>query len=346
MYGCVVDLVYSHADTQLIEAAKARGVPVVDGLELLVRPGRAQLRAVHRPCRPGRGDARCGAREADERLGAMSDWPAHLRPVGAESAPRAAGRARAEHPEDWDGVTAPSRRGGSTRFLTDVLVELGYCDRERVEAAIAEARAAGHSRRRSCCSSSTRSLRSSSRGRSPSATGSTTSTSACSRSTWPPSTCSRASAAKRYSAVPVAYADEQTLVLAMSDPANVLAADDISPAHPPRGQAGGRLGGGHPDPDLADEPLRGRGSRGGRGGRGGRQPAGGRRPPRVRRGRAGDQARALDHRRGRRARRVGHPLRADGPDEKGRGWPSCACGCASTACCPTRCRSPSGWSRA
>jgi shikimate dehydrogenase len=39
MFGCVVDLVYSHADTQLISAAKARGVPVVDGLELLVRQG-------------------------------------------------------------------------------------------------------------------------------------------------------------------------------------------------------------------------------------------------------------------------------------------------------------------
>ena len=39
MFGCVADLVYSHADTQLIEAAKARGVPVVDGLELLVCQG-------------------------------------------------------------------------------------------------------------------------------------------------------------------------------------------------------------------------------------------------------------------------------------------------------------------
>jgi shikimate dehydrogenase len=39
MFGCVADLVYSHADTQLVEAAKAHGVPVVDGLELLVRQG-------------------------------------------------------------------------------------------------------------------------------------------------------------------------------------------------------------------------------------------------------------------------------------------------------------------
>ena len=39
MYACVADLVYSHADTQLVQAAKDGGVPVVDGLELLVRQG-------------------------------------------------------------------------------------------------------------------------------------------------------------------------------------------------------------------------------------------------------------------------------------------------------------------
>jgi type IV pilus assembly protein PilB len=37
-----------------------------------------------------------------------------------------------------------------------------------------------------------------------------------------------ASVAKRYAAVPVAYIDEHTLLLAMSDPANVLAVDDIA----------------------------------------------------------------------------------------------------------------------
>jgi shikimate dehydrogenase len=39
MFGCVVDLVYAHADTPLVHAAKARGVPVVDGLDLLVGQG-------------------------------------------------------------------------------------------------------------------------------------------------------------------------------------------------------------------------------------------------------------------------------------------------------------------
>ncbi len=39
MFGCVVDLVYSRADTPLIRAAKARGLPLVDGLDLLVGQG-------------------------------------------------------------------------------------------------------------------------------------------------------------------------------------------------------------------------------------------------------------------------------------------------------------------
>lgn len=38
-YQCVVDFVYAPTDTQLVCAARARGVAVVDGLELLVRQG-------------------------------------------------------------------------------------------------------------------------------------------------------------------------------------------------------------------------------------------------------------------------------------------------------------------
>src|SRR6185436_1046979 len=37
-----------------------------------------------------------------------------------------------------------------------------------------------------------------------------------------------ATAAKRYSAVPVAFLDDRTLLVAMSDPANILAVDDIA----------------------------------------------------------------------------------------------------------------------
>jgi shikimate dehydrogenase len=38
-YRCVVDLVYTEAETQLVRSARERSVPVVDGLELLVGQG-------------------------------------------------------------------------------------------------------------------------------------------------------------------------------------------------------------------------------------------------------------------------------------------------------------------
>jgi shikimate dehydrogenase len=38
-YACVVDLVYAGAGTELIAAARSRGIPTVDGLELLVGQG-------------------------------------------------------------------------------------------------------------------------------------------------------------------------------------------------------------------------------------------------------------------------------------------------------------------
>jgi shikimate dehydrogenase len=39
MFGCVVDFVYGEAETSLVRAARASGLPVVDGLDLLVRQG-------------------------------------------------------------------------------------------------------------------------------------------------------------------------------------------------------------------------------------------------------------------------------------------------------------------
>jgi len=39
MFECVADLVYTHAETSLVRAARALGVSVVDGLELLVGQG-------------------------------------------------------------------------------------------------------------------------------------------------------------------------------------------------------------------------------------------------------------------------------------------------------------------
>ena len=38
-FGCVVDFVYRGHDTELVRAARAHSIPVVDGLELLVGQG-------------------------------------------------------------------------------------------------------------------------------------------------------------------------------------------------------------------------------------------------------------------------------------------------------------------
>jgi type IV pilus assembly protein PilB len=154
----------------------------------------------------------------------MSDGAAaQLRAVDTKAEATEAER-RTPEPE---GITPPSRPGGSSRFLTDVLIELGFADAKRVQAAIDEARSSGVPPERLLLD----------------------------QHVITPDQLSRAiaerygldhldlgmfkvnmgavnlltaSVAKRYGAVPVAYVDDHTLLLAMSDPANVLAVDDIA----------------------------------------------------------------------------------------------------------------------
>jgi type IV pilus assembly protein PilB len=46
-------------------------------------------------------------------------------------------------PKRTNGITTPSRRGGSGRVLTDVIVDLGYVEREAMDEAIEMAHSAG-----------------------------------------------------------------------------------------------------------------------------------------------------------------------------------------------------------
>jgi type IV pilus assembly protein PilB len=141
-------------------------------------------------------------------------------PTGPSSPdqPTAAGRTR--------GLTPPSRRGGSGRFVTDHIIELGYTSREQVELAIEKGRVSGMPPERVLLEN-----------------GAIT-----------PDQLARATAerfgldyldlsefdadlgavnlvplqaAKRYGAVPVGFLDEGTILVAMTDPANVRAVDDI-----------------------------------------------------------------------------------------------------------------------
>jgi type IV pilus assembly protein PilB len=156
----------------------------------------------------------------------MSDSP-HQPPPYLRAVDAGADAAATEPAADWDGVTPPSRRGGSSRFLTDVLIDLGYCERERVESAITEARSSGIAPDRVLLDQHVITEDQLSR-----AIAERYGLDHLDLGVFKVDMAAvnllAASAAKRYGAIPVAYADEQTLVLAMSDPANVLAADDIS----------------------------------------------------------------------------------------------------------------------
>jgi type IV pilus assembly protein PilB len=152
------------------------------------------------------------------------DFPSHLRPVpesGNSTAP-----ALEPKQSGAPGLTPPRSRTRSSGFVTDIIVDLGYVGDDRARQAIEEARTAGRPPERLLQEQ-----------------GAIT-----------PDQLSRAVAerygfdhidltafqvdmaaanlvsvntARRYSAIPVGFVDKQTLLVAMSDPANVLALDDI-----------------------------------------------------------------------------------------------------------------------
>jgi len=146
-----------------------------------------------------------------------------LRPV--ERIASDAGIGRVSDPAS--GITPPRRRGGSGKFLTDVLVELEFVDAERVQRAIDEARRAGVPPERVLLEARA-------------VTAEQLSHAIADRYGLDHLDLSifkvdmaavnllSAAAARRYGAVPVAFVDERTLLVAMSDPANVLAVDDIA----------------------------------------------------------------------------------------------------------------------
>ena len=130
-------------------------------------------------------------------------------------------------PRAANGVRPPQRRGGAGRFLTDVLIELGFTDAERVQQAIEESRVAGVPPERILLDQRAISGEQLSR-----ATAERYGLDHLDFSLFKvdmgAANMLNASAAKRYGAVPVSFLDEHTLLLAMSDPANVLAVDDVA----------------------------------------------------------------------------------------------------------------------
>jgi type IV pilus assembly protein PilB len=151
------------------------------------------------------------------------DFP-HLRPVPAQGATAPELQAPAEA---WDGVTRPQQRHAGPRFLTDVIAELGFVARERVDEAVDAARTAARPPEQLLVDWGALSTDQLAR-----AIAERNGLDHLDLTVFSVDMAAAnlldSAAAKRYGAVPVAFAGERALVVAMADPGNLLAVDDIA----------------------------------------------------------------------------------------------------------------------
>ncbi|MGH2832411.1 MAG: GspE/PulE family protein, partial [Solirubrobacteraceae bacterium] len=128
---------------------------------------------------------------------------------------------------DRGGVTSPSRRGSSARFLTDVLVDMGLVSRRRVDEAIEASRSSGTTPERMLLDNGDLNGDGLARALAERYGLDHLDLSVFTVDMGAANLVST-SAARRYQAVPVAFIDKRTLLVAMTDPSNVLAVDDIA----------------------------------------------------------------------------------------------------------------------
>jgi type IV pilus assembly protein PilB len=125
------------------------------------------------------------------------------------------------------GLTSPTRRGSSSRFLTDVIVDMGLTSRERVDEAIATSRSSGMTPEKTLVEEGALSHDGLARALAERYGLDHLDLGVFSVDMGAANLVTTA-AAKRYQAVPVAFVDKRTLLVAMTDPSNVLAVDDIA----------------------------------------------------------------------------------------------------------------------
>jgi type IV pilus assembly protein PilB len=152
------------------------------------------------------------------------EYPGHLQPVpdsGDSTAPAldpAAG--------GIPGLTPPRQRGRSSGFVTDVLVDLDYVPEERARQAIEEARTAAMPPEALLLQQGAITADQLSR-----AVAERYGLDHVDLSSYQVDMAAAnlisVNTARRYRALPVGFVDKQTLLVAMADPTNVLAADDI-----------------------------------------------------------------------------------------------------------------------
>ncbi len=145
----------------------------------------------------------------------------HLRPVARGPA------AAASVPEGTgSGLTPPSRRTGPSRFIADVIVELGYVDRERADAAVEESRRLGRRTGQVLVESGAISPEQLAH-----ALAERFGLDYVDLGVYQPDVSAMNlvshNAARRFEAAPIGFDESGALVVAMTDPSNVLALDDL-----------------------------------------------------------------------------------------------------------------------
>jgi type IV pilus assembly protein PilB len=155
----------------------------------------------------------------------MTDKPSHLRPVPSGAISGAL--AHAEKPADWNGVTPAISRAGTSRFLSDVIVDLGFASREAVAAAIETARQQGTTPESILVDQGALSQDQLSRAVA-TRHGLDHLDLGVFKVDMAAANLMTSANAKRYDAVPVSFVNERTVLVAMADPGNVLVIDDVA----------------------------------------------------------------------------------------------------------------------
>jgi type IV pilus assembly protein PilB len=152
------------------------------------------------------------------------EFPSHLRPVpdsGGSAAP-----ALDPGAGSTPGLTPPVARGRSSGFVTDVLVDLGYVSDDVARQAIEGARTAGRPPERLLVEQGAINAEQLSR-----AVAERYGLDHVDLSSYQVDMAAAnlisVNTARRYKALPVGFVDKETLLVAMADPTNVLAVDDI-----------------------------------------------------------------------------------------------------------------------
>src|SRR5260221_623835 len=154
------------------------------------------------------------------------EFPSHLRPVpdsGDSTAPAL------EPDAGTPGLTPPVARGRSSGFVTDVLVDLGYVIDDVARQAIENARTAGRPPERLLVEQGAITADQLSRAVAERYGLDHVDLSAYQVDMAAANLIS-VNTARRYKALPVGFVDKETLLVAMADPTNVLAVDDIQTA--------------------------------------------------------------------------------------------------------------------